>query len=202
MIRIDVSKANAQILDLAKQLSPQRVKGAEARAINRAISAGRTEESRQIRNTYNIKAGDLRKNLIIGKANRNNLSGKISAPGKDLPALLFRARQNRRGVSLSVKKGKRKLIRSAFIKQMPSGKKGVFARGKYKGKGSARKFHFRHKRARTVGPDLPISELRTVSIPAAGAQPSIRNAVHDRVIEVYGQRIEHEINRMIEQVRK
>jgi hypothetical protein len=48
--------------------------------------------------------------------------------GKEIPLAKYPARQTKRGVSVLVNKGKRKLVRGAFLATMKSGHTGVFRR--------------------------------------------------------------------------
>lgn len=101
---------------------------AAIRALNRTATTVRAEATRQIRGRYNLKAGTVREQLRIERANRNRLTSAVVASGAPIPLYEFGARQTQKGVTVAVKKGQRKLVRGVFIAKMPSGKIGVFGR--------------------------------------------------------------------------
>lgn len=129
-----------------------------ARALNEVIDKSRTSAAKQMKSVYNVNSKDLKKQMKSYKATRSTLTASIRVSQRPMPLAAFSPRQTKKGVSVNIL-GKRKLIKGAFMAQMISGHKGVFARGRYVN----REFVFRKTRVIKTGPDLPIDELVTVS---------------------------------------
>jgi hypothetical protein len=116
------------------------------RTVNRLIVKGRKRATQKVREVYNVKAGDLKQSTRIYRARRARPEALLVISGKKMPLILFGARQRAKGTTVRVKKtAGRKLIRSAFIATMKSGKIQVWMR-----KGKSR---------------LPIRQMFTVSPP-------------------------------------
>lgn len=114
-------------------------KKATVAAMNKAAQQGRSEASRQIRQIYNVQAKGLNKkdrygHKLLGykRAKTHKDSSSIVARGRGIPLKYFSSRQTKKGVSVSVKKGKRSVIGGTFIATMSSGHKGVYVREKAK----------------------------------------------------------------------
>lgn len=104
-------------------------------AINRAARSALSRIETFITGVYAIKKKDLDKQAKIIKAQYGKTSSKIIVSEEAIGIYKFRARQTRRGVTASVRKGDRKLYRSkddsrgSFISKMvKSGHYGVFLR--------------------------------------------------------------------------
>jgi hypothetical protein len=98
-----------------------------------AIRALRAESKRQVRNSKRIRAGYLaNKSLPLsfpkGVKEIGNLVWTMRVSGKPVPLGEFPRRQTRKGVTVEVNKGQRKLIAGAFLATNKSGRKGVFLR--------------------------------------------------------------------------
>jgi hypothetical protein len=105
------------------------VRSATRSAINKTLRKAFAAASRKVREIYNIKAGDLRKYTKIRRATNIRPDAEIRVRGQRLPVFLFAAKPKPKGVMVKIKKkGGRKLIESAFIETMPSGKRSVFRR--------------------------------------------------------------------------
>jgi hypothetical protein len=153
---------------------------ATIRALNRAGDQSVTAASREIRRVYNISAGRARQQIKVrNRAQHGKLYFTIRIFSRRIPLIEFGARQTKRGVTVAVRKGARKLIPHAFITTMGSGHRGVFVRA-YGGKGNP---VFRFGRGsgmpeRAWGdPDLPITELTSLTIPRMFLERSVRSAV-------------------------
>ena len=135
------------------------VKRATIAATNKVAAQGKSETSRVIRERYTIKARDLSKEIRVTK------TGPVTASGasiwmrakKGIPLIKFKHRATKRGVNISVIKGRSVLSEGAFIATMPSGHKGIF------------KFMMEHRKRRKPAPryeerknyltQLPIDEM-------------------------------------------
>jgi len=169
---------------------------ATVRALNRAGDQSVTAASREIRRVYNISAGFARRQIKVrDRARKGKLYFTIRIFSKRIPLSEFRPRQTRRGVTISVKKGSRKLIPRAFLARMASGHLGVMVRaqgGKGRpvfrfGKGSGMK-------GRAWGePDLPISELTTLSVPRMFLERTVRSAVSKVAVDSFNKNFEQQL---------
>lgn len=123
------------------------LKGALRRALRKAGASAlrdmKSEASKRIRARKRIKARYITRALTLRRAKGSDIGDmewSIEVSGEAVPLVAYPARQMRKGVSVEVNRGKRTLIKGAFISTMRSGHKGVFRRD-----GKAR---------------LPIKELR------------------------------------------
>ena len=128
---------NIEGLDkLKRRLDPKLVKKAEPMALNKTAAIARTDQSKEIRKTFNITAKRLNQDLekVSGsnKATANNLRSIVKATKKSNtnPGLQnFGAKQTRKGVSYRIRKDQgRKNIPGAFKTNMPKGGEGIFLR--------------------------------------------------------------------------
>lgn len=118
------------------------------------------------------------------------LSAKLNAMGRPLPLAVFQARQTKRGVTVNIAK-RRVLVKGAFFATMPTGHKGVFARGHYVGK----KFAFRKERTVAYpGNDLNVNELFSKSVPTAILNNTVIDSIKHQIQRDLQPRIRHELN--------
>lgn len=115
-----------------------------ARALNRARTAARTVQVREMSRDMGISQSAIKKEVRETNATPTKLFCRIEVTGARIPLYQFKARQTKRGVSYKLPGGAGK-IDSAFIATMRSGHMGVFKR-----KGARR---------------LPIQELYGPSLP-------------------------------------
>ena len=125
---------------------PRAMRLATVSAINKAMGKARVAASKEVRQVYNIKAGDIKKALNITRANSKKMYSNHIISGKRLLLSYFSPRQTKKGVTVRIKKSSgRKVVQGAFEATMKTGHKGVFKR-----KGKSR---------------LPIRELTTLDLP-------------------------------------
>lgn len=155
---------------------------AVARALNRALSSGRTAGVREASKVYTAKQADIRADFGgIKKASANDLTAGISGRGGNLPLTkyLYKPRTDTTGarrapVYAAVKKGGAKpLGRRAFV----SGGR-VFMR-----QGATR---------------LPIKMLSGPSVPGLLNNEQVVDAVMEKLEETAESRLDHEILRILE----
>ncbi|MDB4884156.1 MAG: hypothetical protein JWL95_2922, partial [Gemmatimonadetes bacterium] len=123
------------------------LKGALKRALRKAGATAlrdmRSEASKRIRARKRIKVRYITRALKLRRAKGGDIasmSWAVDVSGEPVPLVAYPHRQTKKGVSVSVNRGKRTLLEGAFVATMKSGHKGVFRR-----EGTAR---------------LPIKELR------------------------------------------
>lgn len=177
-IRSDVDKAVRALSQLQRTIIPV----ATARALNKTGSQTKTEASRLIRQTYNLPARTIARQISVTKASRTTLTAIVKPSGRKLPVLSFSARQTAAGVRVHIKRGSPRVIAHAFIARTRSGHVGVFARGRYSGRS------FVHQKSR-----LPITELFTVGVPQAFGNRVVIQALRTKIAQTFPRVMEHEI---------
>lgn len=188
MVTVDARKAITEITKEFGFVSNDTRNLAVARAINHTISKAKTQLTREIRSVYDIPLKYINEQISIKKADRLTLTGAIKAKGRPLPLISFRARAVKSGVSVITPKG-RKIVPGVFISLMPNGRKGVFVRGKYQSGNIIRRKH----RIKATGNDLPIMELKGISIPKAVANKRIVHNLAKSIEQMFPARLKHEL---------
>jgi hypothetical protein len=200
MIVVDTQKAIKAMERELKAFSPSDRGSIISQALNRAIATGRTEGRRQVTAKYNIKSSEVTTATRISRATPFKLSATIHIKGQKLPLRRFKPKQTSSGVRVQVTKGQSKVIQSAFLAPIAQGH-GVFARGKYGADG----FKFRNQASKNrkpftrsgkrAYPDLPITQLISLSVPSAFTTERGATAMSVRMTDVFEQRLAHEIKR-------
>ena len=140
---------------------PKEIEMATRGALNDTASHIRTVASREIRDKWNIKKKDLDPFIKVEKATRAKLEAKVEMRANPIPLSKFGARQTRKGVSVEVHKGKRKILKRAFFAQMGSGHSGVFRR-----KAKSRKQGKPYR-------SLPVREVKTGAWAGTAYRPAL-----------------------------
>jgi len=177
MIEINVVQVE-QLKEIFKN-TPEQIPIVLSRAINRAGQAGRTQAAREARSKYTVKHGDVLKTLKINRASRGNLQASISSRGELIPLQAFNPRMTKKGVSVAVKKGERKQLKSLFITTLKNPRYGVGATNVF-GRVSTDRFPLRGH----YGP----------SIPQMIENEDSMASVEGRIAEVLNDRVRHEID--------
>lgn len=154
-------------------------------ALNRVSTGIRTEAVRKVRETYIIKAGDVRKTIKITKANPARLEILMVSRGGNIPLINFRTTPSKpnttrrpKVLKAQVKKqGSKKPIPGAFVAQMRSGHIGVFERS-----GKRR---------------LPIRELYGPAVPSMLDNPEVQEHLQKEAQRRMAERLDHEVNRVL-----
>lgn len=84
-------------------------------AILTGLKHGRTIADKEIRGRYAIKKSDVMPKLSVEMP--TNFDGTLESKGSMLPVSLFKPTQVKKGVKVTILKGKRGLIESAFIRK-------------------------------------------------------------------------------------
>lgn len=128
-------------------LEPGPMKRAIVRALRKAGSTAlrdmRSEATKRIRTRKRIKPSYISRALSLRRAKGSDIASMewaVNVSGDPVPLVAYPHRQTAKGVSVEVNRGKRTLLKGAFVATMKSGHEGVFRR-----RGRAR---------------LPIDELR------------------------------------------
>ncbi len=145
MIALEADISEIEDLLTVLKVLPNGLEKATSRAINRTLVSTRAYMAKTIREDYAIKAGDIRKELVIKKAWWSQLYGSISGSGSPgLPLMDFvrgsKAAPSTKklkngayrpsvGVPVLIRKDKGKIaVRGGFIAKMPNGHVGIFRR--------------------------------------------------------------------------
>ena len=135
-MKIDLKKSGLdKVLDSLKEMDKNIIAG---RTVNKIAAQSKTAASKSIRERYNIKAKTINKYVLLKRAGRGETTAYIIARKykgsivNHIPLLKMGARQVKRGVSVAIRKGQRKVIKSAFVSKMKSGHEAVFIRSSKK----------------------------------------------------------------------
>lgn len=159
-IRSDVKKIERQIKKFGGSL-----RNAQARAINRSVTKGKTLAKRLIVDEYNVKAGPIGKSLKVSpRANAKYLNAAIMARSTRLPIYNHtknKPKQTANGARFNSGSGM-KVHPHTFIAKMRSGHIGIFVRK------TKRRTNKRYNVSPTTGrryrTHLPIRELSYPSV--------------------------------------
>jgi len=123
------------------------LKSALKRALRKAGATAlrdmRSEASKRIRQRKRIKVKYISRALTLARPKGGDIASlewALNVSGDPVPLVAYPHRQTRQGVSVEVNRGKRTLVKGAFVATMANGHEGIFRR-----RGKAR---------------LPIEELR------------------------------------------
>jgi hypothetical protein len=224
MIKIDTRLATTALAELTAQLTASEVRKANARAINHTLAKARTAASQEIRSVYNMKAADAKKAMSIRKANVNEQYGELKASSSTTPLSRFnprqttpsgvttsrtaqgwksskgRPRKTNTGVTVSIFKGKRVRLPSAFM-VFSAGIKGVvMARGRYQDQAFAFR-RGRGSRLKPTGSDTPISSLQSVSVFSAAINDKVQQRMSPKIGSDFTERMAHELRFMISKLK-
>lgn len=113
--------------------APRELKKSMRRALSRTRTGARQKTADHVRETFNILAGRLKKDVVLTRPNYSAMAFSVIGRKRTIGLLNFRgkggpARQTQAGVSVAVKHGERKLIRHAFIATGLGGHRHIFTR--------------------------------------------------------------------------
>lgn len=171
-------------------------------ALARGLQAGKTAFSKQIRQTYHVTPSILSEYSRIGYKGvsiaGNSLIGSIEYAGGVIPLYKFNTTPKqptygKTSVKASVMQaGGQKVFDNAFVAQMGNKHSGVFER-----KGTWRRNTRQTNAGRNTKNNEKFKELFGPSVPKMAENAVIMQTVEDRVNEVINQRVEHEIERLL-----
>lgn len=175
-MRIEL-RSNAKQVAAQVALDAAEFRTATMRSLNRAADGTKTDATRRIRETYNVTLKALQPAFYTRKATRDTLTAIVGASGRPLRLIGFAARQVARGVSVSVRRGSRKVLAGAFIARMPSGHTGVFMR--------------------RSGKRLPIDEKYTISVPGMLGAKQIEAALRVSAVERFEKAMDQNVRYLV-----
>ena len=129
-VGLDASAAREQMRKQLIELGPKEILKIGHRAINRAIQAGNTEMSKQIRQTVNLRASTVKEHISITKSSGTRAVAELKASvGEGIPLSEYGGSFGKKGMTVRVEKGgKRSRIESAFAILTKKGKVRAYER--------------------------------------------------------------------------
>lgn len=143
------------------------------RAGNEALRAMKAASTRSVRQRKRVRVARVNKGLPLTYPKTSalaSLAWRMDVSGAAVPLADYPSRQTRKGVSVAVNNGKRKVVKSAFLATMTSGHQGVFVRT-----GKSR---------------LPIKELFSTTIADVFGDDGMIPAVQNRAQSVFASAFE------------
>lgn len=161
------------------------VKRATRSALNKTIRSARTVASTEIRKKYNIKKKDLDKRTMkVIRARSSNLTSKIVVRSRPISLIFYAARQLKKGVKLTIFKGKRILLPHTFLTTVKAGVAGAAHTGVFKRRGKER---------------LPVAEPKSISpssmFASDNVMPKVRRTIRDRWGRIFANELRFFIRR-------
>lgn len=171
---------------------------ATSKALNRVGEGVMTEANRKVRETYQIKASEVKgaMKLVYSSASSGEVIIKASSP--NLPLTRFRYSPKNwnprkpKPVKVEVRKGESKTIRSAYIRN--TGSKVMVMKRKFPTGQSGAK---RRKNAQGNYPELPVEELRSPAVAIMMNAAEVIKHVEDQAEDRMYKRIDHEVGRIL-----
>lgn len=182
---VDIDKKNIQDVENRLGFFYKQAPNAISRALNRAATNVNSNIKKEVRNEYNIKAGDINETLSVTKASKMSLVAQVKSSGALIPLDKFKVspktvNPKRKGqIKIGVKKDGLKTVMGAFVADI-NGKK-VFQR---------------ESKSR-----LPIKKLFGPSVPQMLGNEEIRVEIERQGQETFENRLDHEINRILDRGR-
>jgi len=165
----------SSVLKMLDGLPKGPVKRAIIRGLNKTAANVRTSASTAIRQRRALSAKVVRDAMAIRKANAQRLISSIVVTGRPIPLRDYKARQTKKGVTVAVTPGKRKLVEHRGNK--------AFVIGKLSG----------HVYARQGSDRLPIKKLFGPSLPSTFVQTEVRSAWTATAQEAMPKRLAEEV---------
>ena len=158
---------------------PGGVQNAASRAINRAADSGKTTGSRELRKEYFLPNKEILNTIRIKRASAGGLSASLESRGRLIPLAKWKAAPRANPVTARIRKsGAAGEGKGAFWATMKSGHEGIFGRLTKKRK--------------------PIQERMGPAVPQLLEDAAVSKAVEDRMSDVFYQRLDHEVGRILE----
>ena len=119
MISLELSESNFGMLNLYMQQGPVKVTQLASRALNRTISAVKTEQIRSAKDKYTLKSGTY-KGVNVRNSNPGSLMASVNAQGSPISIDNFKVSSKKRTnkqvrITAEIKKGQSKSLGDSFI---------------------------------------------------------------------------------------
>ncbi len=128
MAQIDISArilGDHELAQALAKLSSQDIPKAIRSGVRDAARAGRTTLAKSIGQRYSLSASRIKQDVPTARVAPDGQTAVITTSRKPITAMQFKPRQTSSGLSMSIYRGQRTLVRSGFIaKGMPFKRKG------------------------------------------------------------------------------
>lgn len=122
----------AQLVNLRAALKSKPYKAALRKAGTTAVRDMKSKASKRVREVKELKVRAVKRAIKVerprGAKTLADMRWALHFRDIKVPLIDYKARPTKRGITVAVNKGKRTLVRSAFIARMPTGHRGVFQR--------------------------------------------------------------------------
>ena len=119
MIHLELNESNFALVDLKIKEAPQKVMFVTSRALNRTIAMTKTRQTKDAKSKYTLLNSLYAGGISVLKANPGNLMASVNAKGAPISLEYFKVsskkRNNRKRLTVEVKKGESKSLGDAFI---------------------------------------------------------------------------------------
>lgn len=153
-----------------------------ANALNRTMMNLATNINKDLRAKYHIKSTDIRETLIKKRANANDLTASVKSKGGVIGLDHFKVMPKK--VVPKRKIPIKTAVKKSGVKQLP---------GAFVAETNGLKVFIRDTQKR-----FPIRRLYGPSIPQMLKNEGISNELNEKALEMFSQRIEHEISRLMD----
>jgi hypothetical protein len=128
MARIDISArviGDAQLARTLSQLSSHDIPKAIRSGVRDASRAGRTTLAKAIGQRYSLSAARIKQDVPTARISSDGQTAVITTSRKPITAMQFKPKQTRQGLSMSIFRGQRSVVRSGFMaKGLPFRRRG------------------------------------------------------------------------------
>lgn len=128
MARIDISArviGDDQLAQTLQRLSSQDIPKAIKAGVRDAARAGRTTMAKSIGQRYSLTAGRIKQDVPNARFMAGGQTAIITTSRKPITAMQFKPRETRQGLSLSIYRGQRTVVKSGFVaKGLPFKRRG------------------------------------------------------------------------------
>ena len=118
MATIDISArvlGDTELVQALARLSSQDIPKAIRSGVRDAARAGRTTLAKSIGQRYSLSAGRIKQDVSTPQYRDGGQTAIIRTSRKPITAMQFKPRETRTGLSMSIYRGQRSLVRSGFI---------------------------------------------------------------------------------------
>lgn len=183
---VNVSNDAAAFRAAVERARTRDMNRAIAIALNRTAEAVRVEASRRITAVYRVGRDELKRAFTIRKAWQGNLRTIVYANGRPLNVSAFGARQTKRGVSVEIRRGQRKIIPGTFFMKVPNNSyRGVFERKFISGRSGKRWGR------------LPVRAVTTVDVPGLFRKEIVQEGLASVVPDRFRRELAASVNAII-----
>jgi hypothetical protein len=128
MARIDITArliGDQELAQTLSRLSSHDIPKAIKAGVRDAARAGRTTMAKSIGQRYSLTAGRIKQDVYPPRFSDNGQTAVISTSRRPITAMQFKPRETRKGLSMSIFRGERTVVKSGFMaKGLPFKRKG------------------------------------------------------------------------------